>query len=257
MVEIVGNSKCSISRSSSITMAGNVTGAADLISAIREKDFLKSTRVLAGGQALSLRPSLWQEIGADGTGSTARFNNPRGVAVDSNGNVYVADYGNSRIQYFTAVGSYLGQWSIGAGYNLYGIAVAPGGNVYVAEFSNDRISYYTPGGSFLGRWGSTGVGNGQLLGPTAVALGPDGDVYVAELVNARVQHFTATGSYLGRWGSMGPGNGQFNNPYGLCLNVTGTRVYVADSLNERIQFFNHNEPGVAPASLGRVKAAYR
>lgn len=55
----------------SVTMAENVTIAADLVSTIREKDFLRAMRILVGGQALSLRPSLWKEIGADGTGSNA------------------------------------------------------------------------------------------------------------------------------------------------------------------------------------------
>ncbi len=55
----------------SVTSRNNVTEAADLIASVREKDFLKETRVIAGGQALQSRPDLWEEIGADGTGRDA------------------------------------------------------------------------------------------------------------------------------------------------------------------------------------------
>ena len=66
-------------------------------------------------------------------------------------------YGNDRIQYFTATGSYLGQWgSIGSG-NGQLIArralPTPGGNVYVADTCNCRIEYFTASGSYLGQWG--------------------------------------------------------------------------------------------------------
>ena len=83
------------------------------------------------------------------------------------GNVYVADYDNDRIQYFTASGSYLGQWgSHGSGNGQfdypYGVAVAPGGDVYVADSDNNRVQYFTASGSYLGQWGTYGSGNGQF-----------------------------------------------------------------------------------------------
>ena len=55
----------------SVTSAGGITEAADLIAAIRDKDFLRATRILVGGQAFRSRPTVWRETGADGTGDNA------------------------------------------------------------------------------------------------------------------------------------------------------------------------------------------
>ena len=55
----------------SVTTSANITEAADLIATIREKDFLSSTRIITGGHAFQLRPDLWAELGADGTGRDA------------------------------------------------------------------------------------------------------------------------------------------------------------------------------------------
>jgi len=57
-------------------------------------------------------------------------------------------------------------------------------------------------------------------------------------------------------GSEGSGEGQFLAPTGLAVSRTGARLYVADSNNHRVQYFNRNEPSVSPASLGRVKALF-
>ena len=63
--------------------------------------------------------------------------------------------------------------------------------------------------------------------------------------------------YVGQWGSPGSGDGQFNEPKGIAVSETGARVYVADTWNHRIQYFNRNKPAVEPASLGRVKALFK
>jgi len=59
------------------------------------------------------------------------------------------------------------------------------------------------------------------------------------------------------WGSGGKGTGQFNGPWGIALSPSGARVYVVDSENDRVQYFNRNEPVVTPTSLGRGKALFR
>ena len=55
----------------SVATSANITEAADLIATVREKDFLSATRLIAGGHAIQLRPGLWAELGADGTGHDA------------------------------------------------------------------------------------------------------------------------------------------------------------------------------------------
>ena len=77
------------------------------------------------------------------------FNGPAGIAVDSSGFVYVADFGNNRIQKFDSSGNYITQWgSAGAGNGQFngpiGVAVDSLGAVYVADSGNNRIQKFAP-----------------------------------------------------------------------------------------------------------------
>ncbi|HUU57043.1 MAG TPA: hypothetical protein VMW93_06865, partial [bacterium] len=62
---------------------------------------------------------------------------------------------------------------------------------------------------------------------------------------------------LGKWGSQGSGNGQFYRPYGVAYAPLSGYVYVADTGNDRIQYFKWVNPAVAPASLGRIRALFK
>jgi tripartite motif-containing protein 71 len=188
--------------------------------------------------------------GSSGSGD-GQFHAPRGIAVASGGDVYVADEGLGRVQRFAAAGTFRGQWgsqNLTAG-SLSGpsdVTIAPDGTLYVVERESDRVAHYTANGDFLGMWGSQGGGQGEFESPQGVASGPDGTVYVADTRNSRVQRFTAGGSFLGEWGSEGSGDGQFAWPNDVAVAPDGT-VYVADSGqpkwgpgNHRIQHFAAN-----------------
>jgi len=86
------------------------------------------------------------------------FVTPNGVAVDSAGNVYVADSDYHRIQKFTSEGQFISQWGTpGSGDGQFnephGIAVDGSGNVYVADYGNQRIQKFTSNGQFITKWG--------------------------------------------------------------------------------------------------------
>jgi sugar lactone lactonase YvrE len=190
----------------------------------------------------------WGTFGAvyDGTGG-GQFQDPDAIAIDSSGNVYVTDWGNSRVQKFTSTGTYLTQWGLGGSGNAQfngpaGIAVDSSGNVYVADSGNQRIQKFSSAGVYITQWGSYGTGAGQFsfpvpIGVIGMAVDSGGNVYVADAGNSRVQIFSSTGTYITQFGSYGFGNGNFYyGPYGIALD-SGGNVYTADQLNRRVQIF--------------------
>ncbi len=183
----------------------------------------------------------WGSLGICPSCSNGQFNQPYGIAVDSSGNVYVADTGNNRIQEFNSAGAYITQWgNLGSGNGQFngpgGIAVDSSGNVYVSDHLNNRMQEFSSTGTYITQWGSYGNSPGQFNGPSGVAVDSTGNVYVVDWGNSRIQEFSSTGTYITQWGSTGNGNGQFSSPEGIAVDSSGN-VYVADDWNNRIEEF--------------------
>ena len=183
------------------------------------------------------------------------LDNPRGIAVDAAGHVYVADTQNDRIQKFSIAGQPLAAWGMsGAGPGQFlgprSVALDAQGNIYVADYWNHRIQKLSPTGEPLAQWGSYGQAPGQFDHPTAVAVDTHGNVYVAEYWAHRVQKLSPTGQPLAVWGSQGSDPGQLLWPRDLALDSAGN-VYVADSGNYRIQKF---APGGQPLLQWEINA---
>ncbi len=179
--------------------------------------------------------------GSSGSGN-GQFKYPAFLAIDSSGNVYVADEGNNRIEKFSSTGTYITQWGgTGSGNGQFdgpvGVAVDSSGNVYVSDLVNDRIEVFNNTGAYITQWGTAGSGNGQFNDPQGVAVDGSGDVYVADYVNNRIEEFNNTGTYITQWGTAGSGNGQFSGPDGIAIDSSGN-VYVTDYGNYRVQEFN-------------------
>ena len=193
----------------------------------------------------------------DGTGPAARFNAPQGVAVDSSGHVYVAEYGNNRIRKISPAGvvttfagstrGYMDGTGTAAKFkDPTGVAVDSSGNVYVAEYGNNRIRKISPTGVVTTLAGSTsGNNNGtgtaaQFNSPTGVAVDSSGHVYVADRFNHRIRKIdpvgvvtTFAGSSSGYVDDTGTA-AKFYNPFGVAVDSSGN-VYVADHDNHRIR----------------------
>jgi sugar lactone lactonase YvrE len=157
--------------------------------------------------------SFSSSIGDGGPATKAVLNNPNAVAVDSGGNLYIADSGNNRIRIVstngtitTVAGSNSGSYSgdggpaTSAGLSLpFGVAVDAAGNLYIGDTGDQRIRMVTPDGTIStiagnGNVGSSGDGgpaiNAEFHYPTAIVLDSSGDLYVADSLNYTVRLLT-------------------------------------------------------------------
>ena len=171
-----------------------------------------------------------------------QFDSPTGIAVDGTGNVLVADTNNSRIEKFSATGTFLsilGTKGTGHGQlrNPNGIAVDRMGNVYVADASNHCVQKLAPDGTFMAEWKGPEPG---FYGPRRIAIGPDDSIYVVDQGHNRIAKFSPDGHVLASWGTAGNGDGQFNDPTSVTVDPATNKVYVADPRNKRIQIFDQN-----------------
>src|SRR5271157_2304177 len=208
-------------------------------------------------------------VGYSGDGAAANLAGlvtPFALAVDSSGQVYFAENGDSRIRMINTKGiintiagngtaGYSGDGSTGTAAELNfptGVAVDSSGNVYIADLVNLRIRKLTSGGTI-----STVAGNGkysysgdsgqatsaQLNTPQAVASDSSGNLYIADTVNNAVRKVTAAGVIStiagnGTAGSGGDGgaaaSAQLHSPQGIAVDASGN-IYVADTQNARVR----------------------
>ena len=195
----------------------------------------------------------------NGTATTAKFNWPMGIAIDTEGTIFVVDSANYVIRKITSAGvvstfagSGIGGFADGiasvAQFNgIDGLAVDTAGNVYVADTNNHRIRKISAAGVVSTLAGSTqGYANGtgtaaRFNNPSGVAVDAAGNVFVTDTFNYRIRKITPAGvvSTLAGSGIAGFANGsgtaaQFNKTYGIAVNDTGS-IFVADALNHRVR----------------------
>ncbi len=168
-------------------------------------------------------------------GLGGEMNGASGVATDAAGDVYVADTDSNRIQEFDSSGDWL--------------------RAFGADVGGSGVDICTVAASCQG--GSSGGLGGEMNAPIGVATDAAGDVYVADATNNRIQEFDSQGNWLRAFGvdvggsgvdlctvaaschagSSGGLGGEMNDPEGMGTNAAGD-VYVADTLNNRIQEFD-------------------
>jgi DNA-binding beta-propeller fold protein YncE len=173
--------------------------------------------------------------------------NPLGMALDGEGNLYVVDSGNDRIQKFDPAGRFLaaagepgsepGQFN-----QPTGLALDVEGNLYVADTWNHRIQKFDSELEFVTAWGEPtddliNPGPLQMWGPRSVAVDAEGNVWVADTGTHRVRKFDASGTPIAAFGSRGEEPGLFQEPVGIAVGEDGS-IYVADPGNARLQKFD-------------------
>ncbi len=238
-----------------------VDGAGNVYVADAYNDTIR--KVTSAGLVTTLAGTAQMYGYNDGTGSAARFTYPYGVAVDSAGNVYVADFYYATIRKITtngAVTTIAGQAGVygstnGIGtnalfYDPRGIAVDGSGNIYVADtnmirkMTNNGANWVVStlaGSKTPGTNNGTGV-NAQFDTPYGLATDSAGNVYVADTYNSLIRFITPAGVVTTIAANASPA---FYNPTGIAVD-SATNIYVADYDNQIIRKIT---PGGAVSTL--------
>lgn len=220
-------------------------------------------KVTPTGVVTTLAGRAGQSGSTEGTGDTARFNYPSGVAVDDASNVYVADSGNHTIRKLTPSrlvttlagspgqpGSADGKGNTARFTSPTALSVDDAGNIYVADLGNQTVRRVSSAGVVTTLAGSPGqAGSADGIGgaarfsePRDVCVDIAGNVYVADRGNGTVRQVSATGivttmagcaTQLGGTDGMGSA-ARFMGPRGVGVDTAGN-AYVADSGNHTIR----------------------
>jgi len=229
---------------------------------VADSDSHTIRKITPAGMVSTLAGMQGQAGSADGSGTAARFTSPVGVATDSAGNIYVADFGNHTIRKITASGvvstlagaageggSNDGIGSVARFDAPFGIAADSSGNVYVAD-QNHVIRKITPAAvvsTLAGTAGQVGFADGagsaaRFFFPTGLDVDPAGNVYVADSSNSTIRKITPEGvvtTLAGTAGTPGSADGSgsaalFNSPTDVAVDPAGN-IYVTDSFNNTIR----------------------
>ena len=184
---------------------------------------------------------LISEWGQFGIAKPGHFSYPEFIAVDEQGNSYVSDLGNKRIQKFSSDGEYLAHWGQsgklpGEFHYPSGVAVS-GDFVYVADNDLHKIQKFYLNGTFADQWGSKGIHDGEFKYPNGIAVDSENFVYVVDTGNQRIQKFTSNGEFVLSFGGSGMSSGQFLTAIGIAIDDEGY-VYVTDKGNRKIEKFD-------------------
>lgn len=186
--------------------------------------------------------SYASKFGETGT-EAGKLKGPWGVAVNSEGKLWVVDSANNRVEKFGPEGSYISSFgSAGSGTGQFsapqGIALDGSGHIWVADSGNNRIEEFSSSGTYMATVGSLGSGNGQFNAPSALAFDAKGNMWVADTGNSRVQKFDKEAKYVSQFGSLGSEPGQLKEPKGIAIDGS-ENVWVADTGNNRIEEFSN------------------
>jgi len=191
--------------------------------------------------------------------SSSRVTQPWGVAVDDSGYLYVSDwYDNTvKVVYNGVTVSTWGGTGTSSGYfnkpcDLKLGTYDGGDALFVADCGNSRVQVFSLDGTYLDELGTpaadplcyynTVKAGGGLLLPYGVTIDSEGRILVADTSHKCMRVYSSGGTLLETWGTMSNSDGNFFSPMGCDVNLTTGRLYIADGVLERIQYFDLTAP---------------
>lgn len=169
------------------------------------------------------------------TEALGKMNEPNGVAVGPDDNVYVIDTWNGRVQVFSPKGK--AKMAFTADDGFFGpreIVVDPSGFSYVADTGKHRIVKFDAKGNKVKSWGTKGDKPGQFNEPIGLALDQAGNLYVADRLNFRIQVFTSDGQFVKQWAVKGWSKEQIDMEPHLALDQTHGLLYASDGRGKAV-----------------------
>ncbi len=227
----------------------------------------RSRKVTPGGVISTVAGNGTDGFSGDGGPATsAMLDSPSGVAVDTVGNLFIADTSNQRVRKVTPVGVISTVAGIGTKgfsgdggpatsaqlFNPRGVAVDTAGNLFIADFYNQRVRKVTPVGVIstvagIGTNGFSGDGgpatSAQFFNPSGIAVDTAGNLFIADSNNHRVRKVTPVGVIStvagnGTYGFSGDGgpasSAQLDNPWLVAVDTAGN-LFISDFYNQRVR----------------------
>lgn len=183
----------------------------------------------------------------------SEFLGPKGVSLDAEGNIYVLDAGNYRVQVFDSKGNFKFMFG-GKGTEPYqfmspaGITVSRG-KVYITDGYGDitasnKIVVYDTSGNFLFFFGTRGAEEGNLSAPTGIGADEQGNIYVCDIGNKRIEKYNENGKFITTLGE-----GIIDSPMGIYVknekiyitDWTKSKVYILSSRGEKLREFTYED----------------
>jgi streptogramin lyase len=187
-----------------------------------------------------------------------QINDPAGLMIDSNDNVFVTDFNDTGhlIQQFDAAGNFIRNWgSTGTGDGQFDypvdIARDNAGDIYVADAGNYRIQKFSPDGTYISAWGSATFEGGELSNIKGMTIDSDDNMYIAQA--GEIKKFQTDGTLLDTWTG-------FTNVYGVATD-SSNNVYIVDSGLSRVYKYSSegtylDEWGSSGSSTGQFSNPY-
>jgi sugar lactone lactonase YvrE len=171
---------------------------------------------------------------------SSNFSKPSGIAIDSNGYIYVADSGNSKIDKFDSDGRLLLSWgSYGSekGQFIHPSGIAVGKKyIYVADTGNARIQMFDKNGNFVYAWGEYGDERGMFHVPVSMSLDQSGDLFVADSGRNTIQIFDTGDVYANEIRPLLTEGGNFTSTSGIVFDSQNN--FYASAIDNKILKFS-------------------